>query len=123
MSKEETKRISFDRETPVESTNMVEQLIYDPEELMTGWERVYTVISARDITTKVTKIRFGTGDKQKVKWHEEVFVIIAADELHFTYREHHARQHNIGVVGVYGCGQTDKIVVVWHGYDKRIRER
>jgi len=119
---EETKRISFDREQRVEITNTTEQLIFDPEELMTGWERVYINCSILDIDHAPSKFRFGTGDKQKVKWHIEEPTPVA-NVIYCTCQEFHARQHNIGVFGVYGATLGDKIVVIWHGYDKRIRER
>jgi len=119
---EEIKRVSFDREQTVEDPNTVLQYIYDPEELITGWERVYTSISVRDIDHAPTKIRVGTGDKKKVKWHVEEPTPVA-DVIYTTCIEFHARQHDLGAVGIYGATQGDHIVVVWHGYDKRIRER
>jgi len=119
---EEIKRISFDRPQTVENPDTTLQYIYDPEELQTGWERVYTSVSVRDITSAPTKIRWGTGDQKKVKWHTEE-PNPAADVVYTTCIELHARQHDLGVVGVYGAQQADKIEVVWHGYDKRIRER
>jgi len=118
----ETKRISFDREQRVEITDTVLQNIFDEEELMSGWERVYTHPSICDIDHAPSKFRFGTGDKQKVKWHMEEPSPVA-NVVYTVCREFHARQHNIGVFGVYGASQGDKIVVVWHGYDKRVTER
>ncbi|MCL6579345.1 MAG: hypothetical protein K6T73_08165 [Candidatus Bathyarchaeota archaeon] len=119
---EETKRLSFDREQCVEVSNTTLQYIYDEEELLTGWERVYTCVSIRDENNAPTKIRFGTGDKQKVKWHDEIQTPVA-NVVHSFKWEFHARQHNLGVIGVYGAQSGDKITVTWHGYDKRIRER
>jgi len=121
-SLEDTKRISFDREQRVEITNATEEDVFDPEELDTGWERVYTCVSVVNLNHSMSKIRFGTGDKQKIKWHVEE-PAPAVNVYYNTDEEIHARQHNIGVVGIYGATLTDKIVVVWHGYDKRVRER
>ena len=119
---EEIKRVSFDREQRVEIIDTTYQAIFDPEELITGWERVYTQPSIYDIDHAPAKFRFGTGDKQKVKWHVEEATPVA-DVVYTVCEEFHARQHNIGVFGVYAATQGDHIVVVWHGYDKRIRER
>lgn len=119
---EEIKRVSFDREQRVEVASAVLEQIFDPEELITGWERVYTHPSIMDADHAPTKIRFGTGDKQKVKWHAEE-PAPAVNTVYTVCQEFHARQHNIGVFGVYGATVGDKITVVWHGYDKRIRER
>jgi len=124
MSKnlEETERLSFDREQRVELSDTTLELIVDPEPLITGWERVYTHPSIRDVDHAPTKLRFATGNKAKQKWHEEE-QSPNADVIYTICREYHARQEDVGVFGVYGGTQGDKIIVVWHGYDKRIRKR
>jgi hypothetical protein len=119
---ENTKRLSFDREQRIEISNTTVEYVYDEEELITDWERVYTGCSIIDIDHAPTKLRFGTGDKAKIKWHVEEPSPVA-DVVYTVCEEFHARQHNLGVFGIYGAGQADHIVVVWHGYDKRIRER
>jgi hypothetical protein len=122
MTEQQIKRLSFNRETRKEITSAVEFLVYDEEELITGWERVYTVISVNHPTGTPTKIRFGTGDKQKQRWHEEEPNPVSNVYYH-TEREHHTRQHNLGVVSILGGCTAGTVVVIWEGYDKRIRER
>jgi len=124
MSKnlEETERLSFDREQRVELSDTTLELIVDPEPLITGWERVYTHPSIREETSGADKFRFATGNKAKQKWHEEE-ATPAANVVYTVGEEYHARQEDVGVFGVYGGSQGDHIIVVWHGYDKRIRKR
>ena len=126
LSKQEqldlNKRISFDREQRAEITNTTEQTIYDKERLITGWERVYTGSSIRDITSAPTKFRFGTGNEKNHKWHVEE-PSPAVDTVYTVCQEFHCREQDQGMFGVFGAHQSDIIVVVWHGYDKRIRER
>jgi len=118
---EEMKRNSFDREQPQGVTNVTLELIYDEEKLKTGWERIYTVVSIHSLLGAL-KFRFGTGDKSKQKWHEEEPAPVAG-VYYNTEREYHARQEHLGVVGVFGACPSGIITVIWHGYDKRIRER
>jgi len=124
MSKnlEETERLSFDREQPVELSNATLELIVDNEPLLTGWERVYMHPSVRDLDSAPDKLRFGTGNKAKQKWHEEE-PNPAQDVVYNTDIEYHCRQEDVGIFGVYGGTQSDRIIVIWHGYDKRIRKR
>jgi len=119
---DETKRISFDREGTIEVASTVLELIVDPERILEGWERIYTCPSIRDADHAPAKLRFGTGDQKKQKWHIEE-PTPAVDVVYTVCTEVHCRDQDVGVFGVYGAGQSDKVTVVWHGYDKRIRER
>jgi hypothetical protein len=122
MGLEETKRISFDREQTVEVSNTTLELIVDPEPLLTGWERVYTYPSVIDFDHAPTKIRFATGDRKRQKWHVEEPTPVA-NVVYTVCEEFHCRQEDVGIFGLYAATQGDHITVVWHGYDKRIRER
>ena len=118
----ETKRISFDRPQHVTLVDTTLEIIRDDERLLDGWERVYTKVSAVDITTAPDKIRFGTGGEDAHKWHEEE-PLPALNTYYHTEGEYHCRAHDRGIIGIYGGTDGDLIVVIWHGYDKIIGER
>jgi len=117
-----TKRISFDRSEQVEITNIVAQIIRDKERLEDGWERVYTNPSIIDLDNAPAKFRFGTGGEDRQKWHQEEPAPVA-DTIYCVCEEFHCRGHDRGIFGVYIATLHDRIMVVWHGYDKLIRER
>jgi len=121
MDTELTKRIPFDREQRVELTDATLELIFDEERLLDGFRRIYTVISVVNIDHSCTKIRFGTGDEAKQKWHEEE-PTVSANVYYHTEREHHCRLNDNGAVGIYGGTIGDHIVVIWHGYDEPYTE-
>ena len=120
-----SKRISFDRPTHVEVPlvpALVEELIIrDPERMLDGWERVYTVVSVM-YTFKPTQVRFGTGGEDRPKWHEDDNVTAANIYIN-TEREYHCREHDRGVIGLWDVSGGTAITVNWHGYDKLIGER
>ena len=91
-------------------------IVRDKEPIQTGYKRVYTVVSAVDLTAAPTDwIRFGTGGEEP-KWHEDE-PAPAADVYYHTEREYHVRQQDKGVVGFAGATLADEVIVVWHGYD------
>ena len=118
----ETRRISFDRPQHVTLTDETLEIIRDPERLTDGWERVYTKVSAVDVTTAPDKMRFGTGGEDQHKWHEEEPAPVA-DVFYHTEGEYHCRALDRGIIGIYGGTEDDEIIVIWHGYDKIIGER
>ena len=118
----ETKRISFDRPQHFELVDTTLEILRDPEPLLDGWERIYMKVSAVDITTAPCKIRFGTGIEGTPKWHEEE-PLPALDTYYHTEGEYHCRRQDRGLIGFYGGVGGDLLVVIWHGFDKRIGER
>lgn len=112
-------RISFDRPTHFTAPAAADYIIRDPERILEGWERVYTVVSVMRDTTSQAKIRVGTGGEDAPKWHEEE-PTATAGVYYNTEREYHCRRHDRGLVGVYGCAEGEKIIVVWHGYDRKV---
>jgi len=118
----EMKRNSFDRPQDVEVTNTTLEIIRDKEPLVEGWERVYTSSSIINLDHACDKFRFGTGDAKTPKWHNEQ-LNPAANVVYCNCWEYHCRRHDKAIWGVYAATEGDRITVVWHGYDKLIRER
>ena len=116
-----SKRKMFDRPQHETLTNETLEIVRDPEPLATGYKRVYTNVSAVDVTSAPTKIRFGTGGEDAPKWHEEEPTPLVNVYYH-TEREHHCRQQDRGIIGYYGGTEGDELIVVWHGYDVKYEE-
>jgi len=113
------KRIPFDRPQQVTITNLTLQILRDPERLPEGYERIYTVVSAVDLDNAPDHIRFGTGGEDRHLWHEEEPAPVV-DTYYHTEREYHCRRHNRGIVGFYAATKDDRVIVNWHGYDKKV---
>ena len=115
------KRKQFDRPQHVELTGTTLEIVRDPEEIPSGYKRVYTAVSAVDITSAPDRIRFGTGGEDTPKWHEDEPAPVA-DVYYHTEREYHCRQQDRGIVGYYGGTEGDELIVIWHGYDIKYEE-
>lgn len=117
-----TKRIPFDRPQHVEITDATLEIIRDPEKLLEGWERIYINCSIIDLDNAPDKYRFGTGGEDQPKWHIEEPTPVA-NVVYCTCEEWHCRRHDRGIWGVYAATKNDRIIIVWHGYDKWVGER
>lgn len=116
------KRIPFDRPQPETLNDATQYIIYDKEQLMDGYERVYTSCSIVDIDSAPTRIRFATGDQTRPIIHEDEPNPVA-NVYYNTEREYHCRMQNLAMFILEGGTLNDKLVAVWHGYDKKIGEK
>lgn len=115
-------RISFDRRESPEVDSATIFYVHDKVPIPDGYERVYTVITAADINNAPDKIRFWTGKNGAIKCHEEEPNPLGNVYYH-TEREYHCRGDEHAVVTLHGATLGDRVQVIWHGYEKPIRER
>jgi len=115
-------RMSFDRGEEQVVTDATVFFVHDRVPIPDGYERVYTVVTAADIDSAPEKIRFWTGKDGAIKPHEEEPAPLVNVYYH-TEREYHCRGDEHGIITFHGATLEDRVQVVWHGYDKPIRER